>query len=289
MVGLPALAAEANAQLSSPLRRLATLLAALAGRVPGAVGLPPRPPRGGRAADPDRAGRGLVLGPDLRAGPAAGAAVGQAQPDVGHAGGAGHRHLHRVQRAALGALPRGAASRLGPRPGRGAGLPLHRRRGRGLGADRHRGLRRPDGLRHPDAARLRDPHRAGPGRVAARGADRPARRADLGGGARALRACATWTRGRSSASWARRCATAPAGCPRPARGAPRSAPCARACPAGMADEQDRFGDLGGPTPQRRRALRGGGPPAPRARRAPAPAAGAPPRATATRGWWGSSC
>ena len=72
--------------------------------------------RGRGAADPDRPRHGLVRGRAVPAGPAARAAVGQAQPDVGHARRAGDRHLHRVQRAALGALPPGARGRRAPGP-----------------------------------------------------------------------------------------------------------------------------------------------------------------------------
>ena len=188
LAGLPVLAAEANASLSSDLASLPH-----ADRGPARRGARPagwccaRPrPRAG-AAGPDRHGHRLVGAhpvPDRD----------PAQPDVGHAGDAGHRHLHRVQRPAVRALPPGA--RGGARPARGAApdLPLHRRRGPGLRGDRDRRLRRAGLLEHHDAARLRLRDADRPVGVAAGRAARAAR------GAGAVRARGALARGAGSAA-----------------------------------------------------------------------------------------
>ena len=103
LVGLPVLAAQSGTQVASPWRRLETLLIGLAAVALVLLDrLPRRPPPGARAARADRAGDGMV-----RAGPVRG--EGAAEPDVGHAGRAGDRDLDRVQRAAVRALPPGAA------------------------------------------------------------------------------------------------------------------------------------------------------------------------------------
>ena len=115
VAGLPVLAAEANAALASPWRRLGTLLAGLL-----AVGLvllavpPARRARVG-AARADRAGDGLVGARAVRA-------ADPAQPDVGDARRARDRDLDRVRRAARRALPGGAGG--GPRAGGGAAAHL---------------------------------------------------------------------------------------------------------------------------------------------------------------------
>ena len=103
IAGLPVLAAEANAALASPWRRLGTLLAGLL-----AVGLVLLPSTGARrarvgAARPDRARHRLVGAGAVRA-------ADPAQPDVGHARRAGDRALDRVRRAARRPLPRGAGA-----------------------------------------------------------------------------------------------------------------------------------------------------------------------------------
>ena len=148
LAGLPVLAAEANAAVASPWRRLGTLLAGLA-----AVALVLFAPsaawqRALRPAAADRPGHRLVGARPLRH-------AHPAEPDVGRPRRARDRDLHRVQRAALRALPRRA--RRGPRARRGAAahLPVDRRRRAGLGHHGDRGLRRARRLGHQDAARLR--------------------------------------------------------------------------------------------------------------------------------------
>ena len=121
VVGLPVLAAEANDTLADPLRRFLTLLAGLLLVFVVLLRGPALDARGRDPADPDRA-RDRVVG--ARPVPAA----DPAQPDVGGHGRARDRDLDRVQRAAVGALPRGAgrearsrtrrSTRRTPRPGR---------------------------------------------------------------------------------------------------------------------------------------------------------------------------
>ena len=81
---------------------------------------------------------------------------------------------------------------------------LHRRGRARFRRHRHRRLRGPDRLRHPDAARLRRRDGGGPLRVAHRRDDRAARRAHLGGAARAVQA----ERPRSAQAACGRCAAA---------------------------------------------------------------------------------
>ena len=120
LAGLPVLAAQANAALSSSGRRLLTLLAGLL-----AVGLVllavfRRARAGPRAADPDRARHRLVGADPVRD-------RDPAESDVGNARGAGDRDLDRVQRAAVRALPPGARrADTTSRDGARAHLPLHR-------------------------------------------------------------------------------------------------------------------------------------------------------------------
>ena len=119
IAGLPVLAAEANAALASPWRRLGTLLAGpRGGRPRAAARVPARRARLG-AARPDRARHGLV---GARPVPPA----DPAQPDVGDARRAGDRTLDRVRRPARRALPGGARGRA--RPGGGAAGDVLRRR-----------------------------------------------------------------------------------------------------------------------------------------------------------------
>ena len=185
VVGLPVLAAEANASLSSPLaarpdaaRRRSPASSSCCSLVRRS-----RAPRR-RPADPDRARHRLVRGVVFLLGLLPGSS-GRPQPDVGHARRARDRDLDRVQRAALGALPRRSARRARARARDRADLRLDRRGGARLRRDGDRRLRRADRLRHPDAARLRHRHGRGPDRLAARRAAGAAGRADLGRAARA--------------------------------------------------------------------------------------------------------
>ena len=186
VAGLPVLAAEANAALASPWRRLGTLLAGLLAVGARAARRPPARRARVGAARPDRAGDGLVGGGAVRA-------ADPAQPDVGDARRARDRDLDRVRGAARRPLPRGARRR--PRPGRGAAahLPLDGRGGARVGRDRDRGLRRARVLRRADAAGVRHRDRRRPVRLAARRARRAA------GGARAGRAPARRGRGARAA------------------------------------------------------------------------------------------
>ena len=149
LAGLPVLAAEANAALSSSGRRLLTLLAGLL-----AVGLVllavfRRPRRALVPLIPIALATGwsaLILFADRD----------PAEPDVGHARHAGDRDLDRVQRAALRALPPGArapATQL--REALGADLPLDRRAVLASGITAIAGFGVLVCLEHHDAARLR--------------------------------------------------------------------------------------------------------------------------------------
>ena len=111
VVGLPVLAAEANGALSSPWRRGAHPARSARGRVPRAVRRTPLGSGGRRPADPDRARHRLVGPGAVHPRAAAGRLRGGPEPDVRDARGARDRDLHRVQRAALGALPPGARGR----------------------------------------------------------------------------------------------------------------------------------------------------------------------------------
>ena len=117
LAGLPVLAAQANAALSSsePPPADATRRAGRGG-AGAACGLPPAA-AGARAADPDRARDGLVGADRVRD-------RDPAQPDVGDAGRARDRDLDRVQRAALRTFPPGARGRLRPADGAGADVPV---------------------------------------------------------------------------------------------------------------------------------------------------------------------
>ena len=131
LAGLPVLAAEANASLSSTWHRFLTLIAGLLAVALVLLAVLRRPRPRARAAGPDRHGHRLVGAdpvPDRD----------PAEPDVGHARDARHRHLDRVQRAALRALPPGAGGRARPARGAAPDLPLHRRRRAGLRGDRDR-------------------------------------------------------------------------------------------------------------------------------------------------------
>ena len=118
VVGLPVLAAEANAALSSPWRRGLTLRGGARRRLPRPAARAPLGAPGGDPADPDRARHRLVRRHRVPARAAARPARGRPQPDVGHARRARDRDLHRVQRAAVLALPAGARAAARARRGR---------------------------------------------------------------------------------------------------------------------------------------------------------------------------
>ena len=102
LVGLPVLAAKSGAQVASPLAAPGDAAGGPGGRRAGAADrLPRRSPPRARAARADRARQRLVGADPVRRARAA-------EPDVGHAGRARDRDLHRVQRAAVRAPPPGA-------------------------------------------------------------------------------------------------------------------------------------------------------------------------------------
>ena len=175
VVGLPVLAADANSSLSGS-RYLVTIAGLLAVALVLLRRLPLGQPGAG-ALDPDRARDRVVVAGALGGGRSP-------QPDVGHPRGARDRDRHRVQRPALGPLPRGARPGRDDRGGASARLCSHRRRGARLGDHGDRRVRRPGAQRHSHVARLRTGHRVRPRGCAGRGARRPARRTGLVGGRR---------------------------------------------------------------------------------------------------------
>ena len=231
VVGLPVLAAEANAKVSSDWRRLLAVLGSLLLVSLALLAVYRRPERALVPARPDRARRRLVGARALRH-------SGAAEPDVGHPRRAGGRHLDRVQRPALAALPPGADRRLSRRRGPGPDLPVHRGGGGRVRGDGDRRVRRPRRVRHPDAAGLRLRHGGRPRRVAARRAPRPA------GGARARRA------GRAAVAARAGVATRAQGAARARCGAcgARARPAherSRARPARLRSRRTRAADHGG--------------------------------------------
>ena len=112
LAGLPVVAAQANADLSSPWRRLGTLVAGLAAVALVLLAILRRPRRALRAARADRARDWLVRARAVRD-------ARPAQPDVGDARRARDRDLDRVRGAAVRALPPGARRR----PWAGGGAP----------------------------------------------------------------------------------------------------------------------------------------------------------------------
>ena len=121
LTGLPVLAAQANQALSSTGHRFLTLIAGLLAVGPRAAARAAPAAASARADDPDRPGDRLVgLDPlsDRHS----------AQPDVGDPGDARDRHLDRVQRAAVRALPPGTGGRPRAAGGPGTHLSLDRER-----------------------------------------------------------------------------------------------------------------------------------------------------------------
>ena len=168
VAGLPALAADANSELSGS-RYWLTARRPARGRRRAARRLPLAATRA-RPADPDRA-RDRLVGARARGD------GDPAQPDVGDARRARDRDRDRVQRHPLGPLPRGA------RGGRSVGEALRRTYARtgaavlASGSTAIAGFARPDRATDDhDAARLRPRHRRRPRRRPARRDARAARR-----------------------------------------------------------------------------------------------------------------